>query len=178
MSKVFTPRAIFVISAVLIAAFSRFLPHPVNFTAVGAMALFAGATMSNRWLSLLIPMLAMFITDIFFTFHNTMWATYSAMGIATMIGWFIRDRQNAITILTGSLVSALVFFFITNAAMWVVGFYTPNGFYTRDFAGLVNSIVQGVPYMGNTIASQLLYTGLLFGSFHAIRVWKPTLVRA
>jgi hypothetical protein len=177
MNKLFTPRAFFVISAILIAAFSRFIPHPYNFTAVGAIALFAGATMSNRWLSLIIPMAAMFLTDLFFTFHNTMWATYSAMALTSMIGWAIRDRQNFITIAMGSLVSALLFFFITNAAMWVVGFFIPDGFYTRDFAGLVNSIVQGIPYMSNTIISQLIYTGILFGAFHTVRVWKPTLVR-
>lgn len=178
MNKVFTPRAIFVISAVLIAAFSRFIPHPFNFTAVGAMALFAGATMGNRWLSLLVPVAALFITDIFFDFHPTMWATYGSMMLIAMIGWFIRDRQNFLTITAGSLLSVFVFFVITNAAMWVVGFYSPTSFYTKDAAGLADSLLLGIPFLGNTVLSQLFYTAVLFGSFHAIRVWKPTLVRA
>ncbi len=177
MNKIFSPRAIFVIGAVLIAAFSRFIPHPFNFTAVGAMALFAGATLGNRWLSLLVPVAALFITDIFFEFHPTMWATYSSMMLITMIGWMIRDRQNFITITGGSIASAVLFFLITNAAMWVVGLYRPDGFYSNDAAGLVASITAGIPFFANTLISQLFYTAVLFGAFHGIRVWKPTLVK-
>ncbi len=134
--------------------------------------------MGNRWLSLIVPVAALFITDIFFAFHATMWATYGSMMLITMIGWFIRDRQNFITITAASLVSVFVFFVITNAAMWVVGFYLPVSFYSQDAAGLASSLVMGIPFMGNTILSQLFYTAILFGAFHGIRVWKPTLVRA
>lgn len=178
MNKVFTPRAIFVISAILIAAFSRFIPHPFNFTAVGAMALFAGATLNNRWLSILVPVAALFITDIFFQFHPTMWATYGSMALITMIGWSISKRQNFVSITTASLISVFLFFVITNAAMWVVGFYSPISFYSLDAAGLADSLILGLPFLGNTIISQLLYTGVLFGAFHYVRVRKPALVRA
>jgi hypothetical protein len=178
MNKTLSPRTLFVISAVALAALTRILPHPPNFTAVGAMALFAGATLSNRWLSLLMPMAALFITDLILGFHNTMWAVYGAVGITTMIGWAIRNRQNFITIAGGSLVSVMMFFFITNASMWVVGFYTPNSFYSQDAAGLGLALEAGIPFLTNDVLSSLLYTGILFGTFHAIRVWKPTLVRA
>lgn len=178
MNKVFSPRVIFVLCAIAVAALTRILPHPSNFTAVGAMALFAGATMSNRWLSLIMPMMALFITDIFLGFHNTMWAVYGAMGLTTMIGWVIRDRQNAITITGASVLSVLLFFLITNSAMWVVGFFVTDGFYSQDATGLTNSILSGIPFLQNSIAGQLVYTAVLFGSFHALRVWKPSLVRA
>jgi len=178
MNKVLSPRMIFAITAIVIAALTRILPHPPNFTAVGAMALFAGATMSNRWLSLLIPAAALFITDLFLGFHNTMWAVYGAMALTTMIGWAIRDRQNFITITGGSLVAVMLFFLITNSAMWVVGFFTPDGFYAQNTSGLIESVAAGIPFLNNSILSQLIYTGVLFGAFHGIRVWKPTLVKA
>lgn len=178
MNKVLSPRMIFVLTAIAIAAMTRILPHPSNFTAVGAMALFAGATMSNRWLSLLIPAAALFVTDIFLGFHNTMWAVYGAMALTTMIGWMIRNRQNFITITGGSLIAVMLFFLITNSAMWVVGFFTTGGFYSQNAAGLIESVVAGIPFLGNSLLSQLVYTGVLFGAFHAVRVYKPTLVRA
>jgi hypothetical protein len=178
MNKTFSPRTYFVIGAIVLAALTRILPHPPNFTAIGAMALFAGATLNNRLLSLLMPMMALFITDLFLGFHNTMWAVYGAVGITTIIGWVIRNRQNFITITSGSIVAALLFFFVTNAAMWVVGFYTPDGFYTQDAAGLALAIEAGIPFRNNGIVSQLLYSGVLFGAFHALRVWKPSFVRA
>lgn len=169
---------LFVVTAIAIAAMTRILPHPSNFTAVGAMALFAGATMSNRWLSLLIPAAALFITDLFLGFHNTMWAVYGAMALTTMIGWAIRDRQNFITITGGSLISVMLFFLITNSAMWVVGFFTPDGFYAQNASGLTASVVSGIPFLNNSILGQLVYTAVLFGAFHAVRVYKPALVRA
>lgn len=43
---------------VLAAAFSRLIPHPWNFTAVGAMALFAGAYFSAKKYSLIVPLAA------------------------------------------------------------------------------------------------------------------------
>lgn len=178
MNNTLSPRTIFVIAVVLLAALTRILPHPPNFTAIGAMALFAGATLSNRWMSLLFPMIALFLTDLILGFHNTMWAVYGAVGITTMIGWVIRNRQNFITVTSGSIAGAVLFFYITNAAMWVVGFYSPNAFYTQDVAGLALAIEAGVPFFNNGIISQLLYTGVLFGSFHALRVWKPSLVRS
>ncbi len=168
---------LFVVTAVAIAALTRILPHPPNFTAVGAMALFAGACMSNRLLSLVVPMAALFITDLFLGFHNTMWAVYGAVGITTMLGWIIRDRQNFLTVTGASLASIAIFFFVTNAAMWLVGFFM-TGFYPQTGAGLLMSIEAGIPFLNNSILSQLIYTGVMFGAFHAARVWKPTLVKA
>lgn len=177
MNKVISPRLVFVISAVAIAALTRILPHPPNFTAVGAMALLAGALVPNRLLSLVMPMTALFITDLFLGFHNTMWAVYAAVGFTSMIGWMISKRQSVLSITAGSLISIASFFFITNAAMWVVGFFT-QGFYPTTAAGLGLALESGLPFLTNDIISNLLFTAIFFGSFHALRVWKPTLVKA
>lgn len=178
MSKAFSPRALFVISAIVIAAFSRFIPHPSNFTAVGAMALFAGATLNNRWLSLIVPVASLFVTDIFFGFHNTMWATYGSMMLITILGWAIAERQNFGTIASAGIVSVFLFYVITNGAMWVVSFYEPAPLYSTDAAGLSNALLEGLPFLGNTIISQFFYMAVLFGAFHAARVYRPALVRA
>ncbi|MBM4167452.1 MAG: hypothetical protein FJ218_11125, partial [Ignavibacteria bacterium] len=39
---------------ILLAAFSRILPHPPNFTPVSAIALFGGVYLEKRW-SILVP---------------------------------------------------------------------------------------------------------------------------
>ena len=178
MNKVITPRFIFVVCAIAVAALTRLLPHPPNFTAVGAMALFAGACMSNRMLSLVLPMLALFVTDLVLGFHNTMWAVYGATGLTVMLGWLISKRQNFMNITGASLVSILLFFFITNSAMWVVGFFISDGFYPQTMSGLAASVAAGIPFLDESLISQLVYTGVLFGAFHLARVRKPALVRA
>lgn len=177
MNKVITPRLIFVLTAVAIAALTRVLPHPPNFTAVTAMALFAGACMSNRWLSLVVPMAALFVTDLVLGFHNTMWAVYGATGLITILGWIISKKQNFLTIAGASLASILLFFFITNAAMWVVGFFT-TGFYPQTSAGLVMSIEAGIPFLHYSAISHIVYAGVMFGAFHFVRNWKPALIKA
>lgn len=176
----FSPRMGFVTVAVIAAALTRFLPHPPNFTAIGAMALFAGACMPNRWMSLLIPAAAMFITDLFLGFHNTLWAVYASFAIITMIGWMVREKQNVWTLAGASLAGAILFFFITNAAMWVVGPFVPAAerFYPLGIEGLPMSITAGIPFFHYTVISQFAYGILFFGAFHAARNWKPSLVKA
>src|SRR3989304_1649502 len=49
---------------ILAAAFSRLIPHPPNFTAVAAIALFGGTYFDKKWNAFLIPITAMFLTDI------------------------------------------------------------------------------------------------------------------
>jgi hypothetical protein len=136
------------------------------------MALLAGALVPNRILSLLMPMTALFVTDLVLGFHNTMWAVYAAVGLTTMIGWMISKRQSVLSVTAGSLISIASFFFITNAAMWVVGFFT-QGFYPTTAAGLGLALESGLPFLSN-----LLFTAVFFGSFHALRIWKPAFVKA
>jgi hypothetical protein len=179
-NSIFTPRIIFISIAVIAAALTRFLPHPPNFTAIGGMALFAGAFIPNRWLSLLIPALAMVVTDLFIGFHNTAWAVYLSFALITMLGWIMQKQNNVGTFIVTSLIASVLFFFITNAAMWVVGFWTSEPLiYPTSINGLTEAIAAGIPfYSWNFLVSQLLYGGILFGGFYAVKVWKPSLVAA
>ena len=54
-----------ILAAIVVgAAMSRLLPHPPNATAVGAMALFGGAYFMQRWQALLLPLVAMWLSDL------------------------------------------------------------------------------------------------------------------
>jgi len=53
------------LSAIIgLAALSRLLPHPPNVTPIAAMALFAGAHLRNWRIAFLLPMAAMFLSDL------------------------------------------------------------------------------------------------------------------
>jgi hypothetical protein len=176
----FTPRLAFVTVALIAAALTRFLPHPPNFTAIGGMALFAGACIPNRWLSLILPMLVMVVTDSIIGFHNTVWAVYLAFALITMLGWTMRERQNVVGFVGTSLAASVLFFLLTNAAMWMVGFWTSEPLlYPKSINGLWMAIDAGIPfYSYNFLISQFVYGGVLFGAFYAVKVWKPSLVKA
>jgi hypothetical protein len=179
-NSIFTPRLIFMTLAIVAAALTRFLPHPPNFTAIGGIALFAGACIPNRWLSLVLPMGVMIATDAVIGFHNTAWAVYLSFALITMLGWLMRERQSVGGFLGTSLVASVLFFFITNAAMWIVGFWTSEPLiYSKNISGLYEAIAAGIPfYSYNFLISQFVYGGILFGAFYAAKVWKPSLVKA
>ncbi|PCH87896.1 MAG: hypothetical protein COB88_04970, partial [Flavobacteriales bacterium] len=53
---------------VLVAAFSRLIPHIPNVTPIAAMALFGGAYFADKRMSFLVPLVAMFLSDIVLSF--------------------------------------------------------------------------------------------------------------
>lgn len=179
MKNIITPRFIFITLAVLAAALTRFLPHPPNFTAIGGIALFAGAFIPNRILSLLVPVSVMVLTDMIIGFHNTVWAVYISIALITMLGWLMQERKTIGGFVGTSFIASLLFFFITNAAMWAVGFWTTEPLmYPTNFGGLVDAIALGIPfYSYNFLISQFVYGGILFGLFYTVKVWKPALLK-
>jgi hypothetical protein len=69
-------RIAIVLCFILFAAIVRILPHPWNFTPVGAMALFSGAKLGRNWKAFFLPLAALFVGDIFVGFHKLMLAVY------------------------------------------------------------------------------------------------------
>jgi hypothetical protein len=178
MKNIHSPRFYFITSAVVLAALTRFIPHEPNFTAVGSMALFAGALMPKRWMSLLVPMITLLLTDLVLGFHNTMWAVYGSFAIITMMGWMLSKRQNTVNIIGASVVAALFFFFTTNAAVWIMDINSPAPFFSSDFSGLMACIEMGLPFLKNQILSQALFGAVLFGTYYLVKSKKPALVQA
>src|ERR1700756_1182257 len=61
---------------VLLAAVLRILPHPWNFTPIGAMALFSGSVFRDKWQKFLFPLIALFAGDAVVGFHKLMFVVY------------------------------------------------------------------------------------------------------
>ena len=56
---------ILIISLFIITAFSRVIPHLPNFTPLAALALFGSAHFKNKYYAFLIPLIAVFLSDLF-----------------------------------------------------------------------------------------------------------------
>ena len=65
IQNLFVPLVIIFIAAVL-----RIIPHPANVAPIAAMALFGGVYLNKKY-ALVVPLLALFISDIFLGFHIT-----------------------------------------------------------------------------------------------------------
>lgn len=151
--------SILVIVLVGLGVVTRFFPHPANFTAIGAVALFAGALFPNKF-GLFIPLIAMMVSDVFIGFHTIILFTWGSMAIAGLIGWQMRKSLSPISVLSGSLFSSIQFFLITNWAVWM---FTP--LYTKNISGLFHSYVMGLPFFRNMMLGDMLYVTILFGAY-------------
>jgi hypothetical protein len=146
------------IALVLGAAFSRLIPHPPNFTAVGALALFSGATLGRgRW-GLVVPLLALLLSDAVLGFHSLMPVVYLAFGLIVLLGRKLSQGLGpyAARLWAASFAASLIFFFISNVGVWF--FYYP-----RSLEGLSACFVAALPFFKNTLLGDLLFSSVLFG---------------
>ena len=154
---------------VLLGFLSRVLPHPYNFTPVIAMALVAGAFASRCYAAVLLPLLAMLLSDL--VLYNTVYATWSEgfLGLGSILGngfsyaalallallpavlpARLRTRWSALAAM--GLGGALLFFFVSNLGVWALGITYP-----KTLAGLSACLAAGLPFLPATVASTLLY---------------------
>jgi len=177
-SKIFTPRFLFVTSAIVLAAASRLLPHIPNFTPVAAMALFGGVYFTDKKLAFIIPFLAMCLSDGALEMingtgsHNTVVYVYAGFALTSLIGLVVRKNISFLSIAGGSIVSSILFFLITNFGVWEEFGSQPNAI------GLSATYIMGIPFFAPTLLGDLFYNGVLFGAFYLAQRRLPSLVRA
>ncbi len=173
-NKILNPKTIVIFVAILFAAVMRLVPHWPNFTPVAAMALFGGAYINRKALAFIVPLAAMFFSDLIIGFHSTMLFVYAGVVITVLIGFGLRSRVKAGNVVIASVVSTLVFFLITNFGAWMSGFMP----YTKNFAGLIQAYVAGIPFLNNGLVGDLLYSTVFFGGFYLVTKRYPSLVKA
>lgn len=171
-NKFMTSRMIFVITAILFAVVMRLLPHWPNFTPVAAIAIFGGTYINRKGLALILPVIAMFLSDLIIGFHTTMVAVYIGMVLAAVIGIVLRNRVKAGYVAIASISSSIIFFLITNFASWYTGLMP----YSRDFAGLMQAYAAGIPFFNVSLVGDLFYTTVIFGSFYLISRRVPSMI--
>lgn len=150
-----------VVGMIIVAAFSRLIPHSPNFTSVGAMALFAGSAMGLSLASFLVPAVVMLLTDLVLGMHPTMIFVYGAFALTVVLGAvLLKNSARGVKLLSVSLAASLLFFFITNLGVWLVG-----GYYTGDLKGLVECYIMALPFFKNQVTGDLMYSVLIFYGF-------------
>ena len=168
-------------SLILVAALSRLLPHPPNFSPVEAIALFGGAFFASRALALLVPLGAMLVADVALGLvHGSLysgwigsggfWLVYLCIAASVVLGFGLRGRAGAGRVLGYGLAGSVLFFVVTNFGAWLASpAYAPTG------AGLLQAYVAGIPFFQWTVLGTLAYAALLFGGFALLRARLPVL---
>jgi hypothetical protein len=153
---------------VILAAISRLVPHPPNFTPIGALGLFAGAYIAMRryWL---MPLAALLVSDMFIGFYHpaTMAGVYLAFFVCAVIGRrVLLEHRGILRVAVTTLSASVVFFIISNFGDWLSAINYP-----LTWEGLVTCYVMAIPFFGNTMLGDLFYVALLFGSYEAVKSW-------
>ncbi len=157
MKKFDNHRLFIVFALIAVAIMFRLLPHPQNFTPIAAIAIFSGALLGKKWYAFVVPMLIMLISDAFIGFHVTMWAVYLSFALVVLLGMTMAKSLRFKNVFATALVSAVVFFLITNFACWLQGWYG----YTAQ--GLVNCYLAAIPFFRMELLSTMVYSVAFWG---------------
>ena len=164
-------RILTLLAAILAAAALRLVPHPPNFTPIGAMALFSGAYLGRRGaVALAVPLGALFLSDLVLGFYRGMPTVYFSVALIVIIGWVALRRVSPIRVGGAAVASSVLFFVLTNFGMWL-----SSGFYPRTLAGLEACYIAAIPFFQNTVAGDLFYAAVLFAGFALLERTVPAL---
>lgn len=168
---------------ILLAAFSRIIPHMPNFSPLGAIGLFGAAYFVKKWQAFLIPIAATWLSDLFinnviyaqyypkFTwFYQGFYWQYGSYLLIALAGIFIFRKINPQRVIVGALTSTAIFFLVSNFGVWAGG-----TMYPRNFGGLMTCYVAGIPFLKGTLFGDLFYSGALFGAFALAQKQFPVL---
>lgn len=168
------PRTTLVLAGIIVATMAaRLLPHPPNFTPIEAVALFGGACMADRRLALLLPLLALLLSDLVLGFivygyglaYSGMAFVYASVALICALGiWQLQRRATAGRIAGCALAAASLFFIVTNFGAWLT-----SGLYPHNASGLLACYLAGLPFFHYTLAGTFCYTTLLFGGLALVR---------
>ena len=143
----------YLIFFVLVLAFSRIIPHPQNFTPILASSIMAPLLIKDRSFGIAIPVIAMFISDIFIGFHPYQFAIYLTL---ISIGILSPMKNNSIHLGVMAIGGSVLFYITTNFAVWIIW-----DFYPKTIEGLISCYTLALPFFKNTLISTLIFTGLL-----------------
>lgn len=157
IEKLILPIIIIAFGAIL-----RLTPHPPNMAPIAAMALFGGVYLNKKY-ALVMPILAMIASDIFLGFNASTPLVYTSFLITGVIGLWLKNHKNISGVLGGTIISSIIFFLLTNFNFWYV-----TSLYPKTIDGMVQAYVMAAPFFKNTLAGDIMYVGLFFGSFEFV----------
>ena len=155
---------------ILAAAASRLIPHPPNFAPIGAMALFGGTCFAQKRWAFVVPLAAVFLSDLVLGLYSLMPVVYGSFALIVCLGFWLRKRRTVVPVAGTALASSVLFFVLTNFGVWALG-----SWYPKTWEGLVACYVAAIPFFHNTLLGDAVYTVVLFGGLALAEMGLPAL---
>lgn len=148
-----------VLVLVAVAAMIRLVPHPPNFVPMGAIALVSGAVLGHRALAYAVPLAGMLAADLVIGLHAQIPAVYASMAVVVWLGSRLGGRRSLLPVTAASVAGSTLFFLVTNLSVWAF-----DGLYPPSLEGLIACYVAALPFYGNSLVADLLFTWVLLGA--------------
>jgi hypothetical protein len=157
-----------------------------GFSPVIAIALFSGFIIKQKDMSFLLPLIALFISDVaiqllhnadlfpYAGFYSGQWKNYLILMTATLIGWLLKGRSNS-SLLAGVIAAPTVFFLLSNFAVWMG---TTEAIYTKDFSGLMTCYAAGLPFYKNALMATIVFLPVILFTYNYMTRNKAVLTVA
>ena len=169
-------KIILILSLLIIGVVGRLIPHPPNVTPIIAIALLAAHAFKNKWIAILIPLTGMWISDLiinnylyagyydkFVFFSNGSLWIYGAILLAVLIGKVLIRSIKLSTVFLSSFSASFFFFIITNFGVWL-----SSMMYPKSLLGLIECYTLAIPFFGNALIGDLIYSVALFTSYSLV----------
>jgi hypothetical protein len=169
---------------ICVAILSRLIPHPANFAPMMSIGLFGGALFQNKKWAYIIPLLSIWLSDLYINnvvygayypkfvwLYSGFYWQYSIFLLMPILGALVFNKNiTATRIFATAIGSGLIFFFVSNFGVWISGHMYP-----KTATGLWQCYLMGLPFLKGTLASNVIYSTLLFGSYYLIEKQIPYL---
>ena len=173
---------ILIIALVAIGIIGRLIPHPPNFTPIIAIALLASHLFKNKWIIILPSLMAMWISDLIINnylyggYHDSLvifspsflWV-YGPIICIALLGTVLIKKVKISNIALSSISGSLIFFLVSNFGVWISGTISIDGvltpMFSKSLSGLITCYTVALPYFGNQLVGDLLYSATLFSSY-------------
>ena len=146
---------------------------PWNFSPVYAICFCAGVYFKGvrAWL---IPLALLFVSDVLMNYFHWRMQGFSILSLGMLanyvfyicligLGWLITDKRSAPILVSGGMLGACGFFFMSNLMAWM-----GNPVYAKTWAGLMQSFTVGqagfpppIMFLKNTVLSGAFFTAII-----------------
>jgi|SRR6185312_2982463 len=165
-------RFLVITALIALAILTRLIPHAPNFTAASAVALFGAAYYDKKILAFLVPLTAVFISDLLLggLYKGMEWVYASYIAIAAL-GFLLRNKITVYRVFSFSVISSICIYVISDFGVWLGTIYPHNP------QGFVACYMAALPFLRNWLLGDLFYGGLLFSTFYFMQLKFPKLAK-
>tara|TARA_B100000945_G_C20305088_1_gene559964 strand:- start:393 stop:971 length:579 start_codon:yes stop_codon:yes gene_type:complete len=168
---------LFATLVVSLIASTRLIPETNNFVPVFAMILFATVHFQNKYQAVIISLSVLWLSDLYinnwgqyadyyneFILFSSPFNYIAYLLIALVSVKIFKDTITIKKVFSSSLLIGVIFFIVSNFGVWLGG-----AMYPLTLEGLVTCYIAAIPFFRATLASNILFSFILFGGYYILQ---------